>query len=512
MAQDSSSTDEYILQMKNIDMFFPGVKALQEVKFNLKPGEIHSLMGENGAGKSTLVKVLTGVYQKTAGTIIYHGEEIAPKSPLESQQLGISTVYQEVNLCANLTVAENIYIGREPRKYGMIDWKTVSTKAHELLHNELGLDLDVDKILNFYPVAMQQMIAIARAIDTQCRVLILDEPTSSLSENETERLFTIMRRLKEHGIAIIFISHFLEQIYTICDRVTILRDGHYVGEYEIKNLERIDLISKMMGKEIKEGQIESSYDKSQPDDKVFISTDRAVVPGKVKELSINIKKGEVVGLGGLLGSGRTEIAELLFGITPITSGSIEVEGVKVTIKNPMDQMKNRVAFCPEDRKVEGIIGDLSVRENITLAMQAKDGMFKHLPRSTQNEIADFYIDLLRIKVSDREQLIKNLSGGNQQKVMIARWLVTEPNLLILDEPTRGIDVGTKTEIEALAVKLAKEKRMAVVFISGEMAEMVRTCSRIFVIKDHEKITELSEDEISTAHIMQAIAGDYHGHN
>lgn len=504
--------EEYILQMRDIDMFFPGVKALKHAKLNLKKGEIHSLMGENGAGKSTLVKVLTGVYHKTAGTVIFDGKQIEPESPLRSQQIGISTVYQEVNLCANLTVAENIYIGREPRgKFHQIDWATMNQKAKELLHNELGLDIDVDKVLNFYPVAVQQMIAIARAIDTKCKILILDEPTSSLSDSETERLFAIMRKLKAQGISIIFISHFLEQIYTICDRITILRDGEYVGEYEIKNLERIQLISKMMGKEIDDKQIESNLDKSVPENENFIETTNVTVQGKVKNLSMNIKRGEVIGLGGLLGSGRTEIAEMLFGITPIDSGEIKVDGVKVKVANPMDQMMNRLAFCPEDRKVAGIIGDLSVRENVILALQAKNGMFKHMPMSKQKELADKYIDLLRIKVSDREQLIKNLSGGNQQKVIIARWLATKPNLLILDEPTRGIDVGTKSEIEALAVRLAKEERMSVVFISGEMGEMVRTCSRIMIIRDHEKITELNGDEISTAHIMQAIAGDYHGH-
>ena len=507
----TSQDNDYILQMNHIDMFFPGVKALKDVCFNLKKGEIMSLMGENGAGKSTLVKVLTGVYHKTNGQINFDGKTIEPTTPLASQKMGISTVYQEVNLCANLSVAENIYIGREPRgAFGRIDWATMQKNASDLLFKELGIDIDVTKELSFYPVAMQQMIAIARAIDTKCKVLILDEPTSSLSEHETQRLFKIMRSLKEQGISIIFISHFLEQIYTICDRITILRDGTYIGEYEVKNLPRIDLISKMMGKEIKEGEIESNVDKSKPRQNIFIETDHVTVPGKVKDLSLDIKEGEVVGFAGLLGSGRSEIAETLFGTLLKSSGNSYVDGVSVNIKTPMDMMKKRVAFCPEDRKVQGIIGDLSVRENIILALQAKNGMFKHMSRKRQEKLADYYINLLRIKVSDREQLIKNLSGGNQQKVIIARWLATEPNLLILDEPTRGIDVGTKTEIEALAVSLAKEKGMSVVFISGEMGEMVRTCSRVMVIRDHEKVTELCDEEISTAHIMQAIAGDYHG--
>lgn len=507
-----ASDNELILRMEHINMFFPGVKALKDVTFNLRRGEIHSLMGENGAGKSTLIKVLTGVYAKTSGDIIYCGNYITPKSTLESQKMGISTVYQEVNLCQNLTVAENIYIGREPRgRFGGIDWRKMSVDAEKLLKNSLGIDIDVNQTLSFYPVAMQQMIAIARAIDTRCKILILDEPTSSLSDRETEKLFKIMRDLRDTGISIIFISHFLEQIYEICDRITVLRDGEYVGEYEVKNLPRIELISKMMGKEVKEGEIESAQSKSKPRESVFLKTDHLTVPGKVKDLSMQIHEGEVIGLAGLLGSGRTEIAEALFGLTPANSGTIEVEGVTVSVKSPMDMMDRHVAFCPEDRKAAGVFGDLTVRENIIIALQAKNGMFRHMPRTKQNELADYYIDLLRIKVSDREQRISNLSGGNQQKVIIARWLATQPSLLILDEPTRGIDVGTKTEIEALAVSLAREKGMSVVFISGEMGEMVRTCSRILVIRDHVKITELAEDEISEAHIMQAIAGDYHGH-
>ncbi len=502
-----------MIEYKNVVKEYPnGVLATDHISLKIEQGELVYVVGPIGAGKSTLVKVLTGVYQKTAGDVIYCGDHIEPKSPLESQKIGISTVYQEVNLCANLSVAENIYIGREPRtKFGAIDWHTMEERSSMLLHDSLGIDIDVTKLLSFYPVAMQQMIAIARAIDTRCKILILDEPTSSLSERETEKLFEIMRNLRSTGISIIFISHFLEQIYTICDRITILRDGSYVGEYEVKKLPRIELISKMMGKEINEGEIESNVDKSKPSDKCFIETDKVTVPGKVKDLSFNIKQGEVIGLAGLLGSGRTEIADMLFGLTPKTSGTLKVDGLEVSFKCPMDAMKKRIAFCPEDRKISGIFADLTVRENIIMALVAKGGMFRHMPRSKQNELADYYIKLLRIKVSDREQRVGQLSGGNQQKVIIARWLATQPSLLILDEPTRGIDVGTKSEIEALSVSLAKENGMSVVFISGEMGEMVRTCSRIIVIRDHVKLTELAEDEISETHIMQAIAGDYHGH-
>ena len=339
-----SNDKDYILQMKHIDMFFPGVKALKDVTFNLKKGEIISLMGENGAGKSTLVKVLTGVYHKTNGQIIFDGQEIEPTTPLASQQMGISTVYQEVNLCANISVAENIYIGREPRTcFNRIDWTKMQRMASDLLFNELGIDIDVTKELNFYAVAMQQMIAIARAIDTKCKVLILDEPTSSLSDKETERLFNIMRNLKSQGISIIFISHFLEQIYTICDRITVLRDGTYIGEYEIANLPRIELISKMMGKEIKEGEIESNVDKSKPSQNIFLETENVTVPGKVKSLSMDIYEGEVLGLAGLLGSGRSEIAETLFGTLIKSDGNIYIDGTAVSVKTPMDMMKKKIA-------------------------------------------------------------------------------------------------------------------------------------------------------------------------
>ena len=501
-----ASDNEIILRMEHINMFFPGVKALKDVTFNLRRGEIHSLMGENGAGKSTLIKVLTGVYAKTSGDIIYCGNHINPKSTLESQQIGISTVYQEVNLCQNLTVAENIYIGREPRgRFGAIDWRKMSNDAQKLLKNSLGIDIDVNQTLSFYPVAMQQMIAIARAIDTRCKILILDEPTSSLSDKETEKLFSIMRDLRDTGISIIFISHFLEQIYAICDRITVLRDGEYVGEYDVKTLPRIELISKMMGKEIKEGEIETTQSKSKARESVFLSTEHLTVPGKVKDLTMNIHEGEVIGLAGLLGAGRTEIAESLFGLNQATSGTIEVEGVKVSVKSPMDMMDRRVAFCPEDRKSAGVFGDLSVRENIMIALQAKNGMFKHMPRAKQNELADYYIDLLRIKVSDREQMLSNLSGGNQQKVIIARWLATQPSLLILDEPTRGIDVGTKLEIQRLVLKLAEEG-MSVTFISSEIEEMLRTCSRLIVMRDRNIVGELTGDQLTQGQVMQTIAG------
>ena len=495
-----------LLEMRNIDKVFPGVRALSNVDFTLHAGEIHSLMGENGAGKSTLVKVLTGVYPKDGGTIHLNGREISPKTPKEAQEEGISTVYQEVNLCPNLTVAENIFIGREPRRFGFIDWKEVNRRSVELLQ-KLDVDIDVNKTLDNYPVAIQQMVAIARAVDVDAKILILDEPTSSLNEGETARLFKIVRQLQKQGMGMIFISHFLEQIYELCDHITILRNGELVGSYELAKLPRLELIARMVGKDLNDVKdMDKMAEKSVPSEEVFIETDHAASIGQIKDVSLQIHKGEVIGFAGLLGSGRTETAEMLFGLKDVTGGQLKINGKAEKLANPMAAMKDGIAFCPEDRKLAGIIGDLTVRENIILALQAMDGMFTHIPYSEQVKLADQFIEKLRIKVSDRDQLIKNLSGGNQQKVIIARWLATHPQFLILDEPTRGIDVGTKTEIQKMAVELAKTEGMSVAFISSEMDEMVRTCSKLIVMRDRRKVAELTGEQVSSDGVMQAIAG------
>ena len=497
---------EALLEMRQITKVFPGVRALSKVDFTLRAGEIHSLMGENGAGKSTLVKVLTGVYQKDGGTIRMNGREIAPRTPKEAQECGISTVYQEVNLCPNLTVAENIFIGREPKKWGFIDWKTMNAHAKDLLAR-LDVHIDVTRTLDHYSVALQQMIAIARAVDVDAKILILDEPTSSLDEQETARLFKIIRQLQQNGMGIIFISHFLEQIYEICGHVTVLRNGELVGAYETAKLPRLELIAKMVGKDVNDVRaMGETAEKSEPSDTVFLEAKGIGAMGVLDSVDVTIHKGEVIGIAGLLGSGRTETAELLFGIHAIGKGSLSVNGKPWKPDGPMAAMRRKIGFCPEDRKAAGIIGDLTVRENIILAMQAKDGILHHIPYAEQVRIADDCIKLLKIKVSGRDQLIKNLSGGNQQKVIIARWLATQPDLLILDEPTRGIDVGTKAEIQKMAVALAKKRGMAVVFISSEMDEMVRTCTKLVVLRDRRKVAELTGDEVSADAVMRAIAG------
>lgn len=495
---------EILLTMRKICKYFPGVRALENVDFTLCAGEVHALVGENGAGKSTLIKVLTGVYPKDAGEITMEGKTISPASPLEAQKYNISTVYQEVNLCPNLSVAENIFIGREPRRGGWIDWKTIYRKSSELL-SKLNLKIDVTKTLDSYSVAVQQMIAIARAVDVQAKVLILDEPTSSLDENETQRLFSVVRDLKKQGIGVIFVSHFLDQVYEICDKVTVLRNGELVGEYETDRLPRVELISKMIGKEL--GDIQSmGKNESRESGDVLLEMDGVSAFGRIQDFNLTMRQGEVIGFAGLLGSGRTETAELLFGVAKPEHGKILMKGKSVQFASPLDAMQHRIAFCPEDRKVQGIIGDLSVRENILIGLQAKKGMWNHIPSKEQERIVDEYINLLHIKVSSPDQLIRNLSGGNQQKAIIARWLVTQPELLILDEPTRGIDIGTKTEIQKMVISLAREKKMSIIFISSEIDEMTRTCTRLAVLRDRKKVAELTGDEIYPDRVMTAIAG------
>ncbi|WP_035778823.1 sugar ABC transporter ATP-binding protein [Butyrivibrio sp. MC2013] len=496
--------------MKGISKSFgKAVVALDDVQFELEAGEIHALLGENGAGKSTLIKVLTGVEERDKGEVELEGKKIYPKSTNEAQQVGISTVYQEVNLCPNLSVAENIYIGRAPRtKMGAIDWNAMAKNAQELLE-KFDLKLDVNKSLDNYSVAVQQMVAIARASDIQAKVLILDEPTSSLSKVEVDKLFDIMKRLRSEGMGIIFVTHFLDQVYEVTDRITVLRNGHYVGTYKTSDLPRVELVSKMIGKDyavlnqtLQKGQ--SDKEKTKTGD-VFVSMKNVTHQGSINNMDLSIAKGEVLGLSGLLGSGRSETARVLFGIDQVTGGELEINGEKVHLSHPLDAIRKDLAFCPENRKTEGIIGDLSIRDNIALALQAKKGLFKKISKKEAQKIADEYIKKLEIKTPDADQLIKNLSGGNQQKVILARWLATEPELLMLDEPTRGIDIGTKAEIQKIVIDLAAEG-MAVLFISSELDEELRCCRRIVVLKDMEKAGEVTGEDVNEAAVMHIMAG------
>lgn len=496
-----------LLSMRHISKTYPGVVALDDVDFTLLKGQIHALMGENGAGKSTLIKVLTGAEEFESGEIFIDNSltPIINRSPRDAQKNSISTVYQEINLCPNITVSENLFIGREPKRAGFIDWKTMNTKSQKLL-NELGIHVQATEQLGNISIAAQQMVAIARAVDLSAKILILDEPTSSLDENEVDKLFQLMKKLKNDGVGIIFVTHFLEQVYSVCDRITVLRNGKLVGEYEVSNLPRVQLVAKMMGKDfddlaaLKRGKPEDSISS-----KSVVKTTGLGRKGSIKPFDFEIHKGEVVGLAGLLGSGRSEMIRAIYGADRPDCGDLEVCGKKTSISAPIDAIKMGMAYLPENRKEEGIIADLSVCENIILALQSKRGIFKKIPRKDMDAFADKYIKILKIKTPSRETPVRQLSGGNQQKVVIGRWLLTNPEFLILDEPTRGIDVGTKTEIQKLVLSLADEG-MSVVFISSEIEEMLRICSRMTVLRDGSKVGELCKEELSQDTIMKAIAG------
>ncbi len=500
------SNQQTILEMKGICKYFPGVKALQNVDFTLRKGEIHALMGENGAGKSTLIKVLTGVYQKDIGSIFIDGnpQAINIRSPQDAQKVGISTVYQEITLCPNLTVAENMYIGRSK---GMgVNWIKMNSDAKKIL-DSLGIPAEPNQQLGSCSIAVQQMVAIARAVDMECKVLILDEPTSSLDEQEVQKLFNLMRDLKEKGVGIIFVTHFLDQVYEVCDRITVLRDGQLVGEYPIAELPRVQLVSKMLGKELDDlSDIKSHSDKEKKfDGTPVLEAHNLQSTSGIKPFDFEIHPGEVNGFTGLLGSGRSECVRAIFGADHTVGGEVLMNGKKVKIKKPLDAMKKGIGYLPEDRKRDGIIGDLSVRENIILALQVMKGFFRPFSRAKAEAFADEYIKLLEIKTASSSTPIKSLSGGNQQKVILARWLLTNPSYLILDEPTRGIDVGTKIEIQKLVLKLAEEGK-SITFISSEIDEMLRTCSRLVVMRDRKVVGELSGDELTQNNIMATIAG------
>ena len=498
--------ENVVLTARGISMTFPGVKALENVDFTLRRGEIHALMGENGAGKSTLIKCLTGINDFEAGEIHIEGVNgpVKNHSTREAQNVGISTVYQEVNLCPNLSVAENLFIGREPMtRLHTIDRKSYNVRSQKIM-DELGISVDVTQNLENYSLAIQQMVAIARAVDMDCKVLILDEPTSSLDDEEVEKLFVLMRRLRDQGVGIIFVTHFLEQVYAVCDRITVLRDGHFVGEYPIADLPRVKLVAAMMGKDLNDLEEIHKESLDVKNAALEISAKGLSHTGTVKPFDLDIHKGEVVGIAGLLGSGRSELARSIYGADKANTGTLEVGGKEVKINQPIDAMHLGMGMLPDDRKAEGIIADLSVRENIILALQAKKGMFKLLSRAKQEEIADEMIRTLQVKTPTRETLIKQLSGGNQQKVILGRWLATNPDFLILDEPTRGIDVGTKAEIQKLILKLAGEGK-SILFISSEISEMLRTCSRMAIMRDGEKVGELDHD-LTQENVMKAIAG------
>ncbi|QPC83853.1 sugar ABC transporter ATP-binding protein [Phototrophicus methaneseepsis] len=498
-----------ILQTRGLSKSFGSVDALVSVDFNLRVGEIHALLGENGAGKSTLIKLITGVYAKDSGEILLDGEVITPHNPREAQQIGISPVYQEINLIPTMSVAENIYLGRQPMRFGMVNNNAMHRQAKALL-NHYNIDIDVTRTLSSYSVAIQQLVAIARGVDMSAKVLILDEPTASLDRKEVDILFEVMRQLKADGIGIILITHFLDQVYEISDRITVLRNGHKVGEYITADLPRVQLISEMLGHELTEtlGKERATFETKLKNGDAFIQIENMARKGYLSPISIDINQGEIVGLAGLLGSGRTETALLIFGIENRDQGTIHMDGEAINLRSPSQAIQYGFALCPEDRKTDGIVGELTVRENIILALQAKLGWFNFIPMKRQQHLADEMIAALHIATPDAEKPAGQLSGGNQQKVILARWLASEPKFLILDEPTRGIDVGAHAEIINIIKRLSHEG-MSLLVISSELAEVVDYSDRVVVLRDRQMVAELTGEDINENRIMQVIAEGQH---
>jgi monosaccharide-transporting ATPase len=497
-----------VLETLGLTKSFPGVQALKGVDFRLYAGEVHTLMGQNGAGKSTLINVLTGVHAHDAGDIRIDGRSVRFAAPLEAEAAGVRTLYQEVNLCPNLSVAENIFAGRQPRRRGAIDWKAINAGARKAL-DQLNLSLDVTQSLDTYPIAVQQMVAIARAVSVDARVLILDEPTSSLDDSEVAKLFEVIRRLKASGMAILFVTHFLEQTYAISDRITVMRNGEREGEYLAKDLPVDELVHKMVGNVPVAGARSNS--KAQADAAAAAASassfDMRGVGrrGAVQPIDLTLEPGRIVGLAGLLGSGRTETARLLFGADRADTGTITAGGKPIKLGSPRHAVRHGIAYCPEDRKKEGIVGALSVRENIVLALQARRGWWRPLGRAKERRIAEHYVKALGIRARDIEQPIELLSGGNQQKALLARWLATDPKMLILDEPTRGIDVAAKFEIMDYVSKLC-QKGLGILLISSEIPEVLRISDRIAVLRDRRKVAELSGDALDEQAVYRLIAG------
>ena len=500
-----------IVEMRGITIEFPGVKALDGVDLTLRGGEVHTLMGENGAGKSTLIKALTGVYGIDSGRIVVEGTPREFRGTADAQLAGISTVYQEVNLCTNLSVGENVMLGHEVRGALGINWAATHREAARHLEN-LGVRIDTRSVLGSHSIAIQQLVAISRAMVTDSHVLVLDEPTSSLDRGEVEQLFDVVRALRDRGVAILFVTHFLDQVYEISDRLTVLRNGTLVGEYPIEELPRGELIAKMIGRELDELDAISRSAAREIDRSgdAVLEAEHLGRRGVLEPADLDIFDGEVVGIAGLLGSGRTELVRLLYGADRADSGRIKVRGTGTRISNPRHAIDRRIAFSSENRRAEGVVGDLTVAENIVLGIQAKRGALRKVRKSEQERIVAEYIEALGVRPANPNALISNLSGGNQQKVLLARWLATSPQLIILDEPTRGIDVGAKADIQRKVAELS-EQGLAVVFISSELEEVLRIAQRIVVMRDRRKIGELTSHDIGVDDLVAFIADEQPQH-
>jgi len=493
--------------MRGIDKRFAGIPALRSASLEVGPGEVHALIGQNGAGKSTMIKLLTGYYKRDAGEILFDGKPVSFTSPQEAQKAGISTIYQEINLVPYRSVTENICLGRERRRFGLLDWSAMHHEAEALLAR-FNMRIDVRRPLMTYPTAVQQMVAIARAIGFDAKLVIMDEPTSSLDEKEVEVLFDVIRQLKAAGVSVIFVSHKLDELYAVCDSITIMRDGRTVRVAKMDELSKLDLVTTMLGRELT--GVLHAHDRSHAQNDAqepLLKVDHLAVGRKVHDVSFDVRPGEIVGLAGLLGSGRTESARVVFGADKCEAGEVRFGGADIG-KEPAAAIQAGMGFLSEDRKLEGIIPDMSVRENLTLAIMPQLARRGIVDEARSREIVDRFIQRLGIRCSGPEQRIRELSGGNQQKVLLARWLCMNPRLLILDEPTRGIDVGAKAEILSLIRDLAGQG-LGVLMISSELEEVVEAASRIFVLRDGHTVAELKGNAVTEEAVMAAMA---HGHD
>ncbi len=496
---------EPILDMRDIHKRFQGVQALASASLQVLPGEIHAVVGQNGAGKSTLIKVLTGAYRRDEGSIVFAGKPIDFSSPQTAQHGGISTIYQEINLVPFRSVAENIFLGREHRRYGLLDWRRMNSEAAELLRR-FAVEIDVRRRLMEFSTAIQQMVAIARAVSFKAQLVIMDEPTSSLDEREVEVLFEVMRQLRRERVAVIFITHRLDELYQVCDRVTIMRDGRTIATHPMGDIDRLGLVAAMLGRELNavRGHSTGFTSTAAATGGEVLSAEGLQIGRKVRNAQVEVKAGQIVGLAGLLGSGRTEVARAIFGADPPNSGSIRIMGREASPKQPAEAIALGVGYCSEDRKADGIVPDMSVRENMTLGILPRLAQMGVVDEAKQRAIVEKFMARLAIKAAGPEQKIRELSGGNQQKVLLARWLCTDPKLLILDEPTRGIDVGAKAEIQALIRELA-DQGLGVLMISSELEEIVEGADRVFVLSDGRTVADLPHAQATVPAIMAAMA-------
>lgn len=500
-----------LLSMKSIRKSFGSIAALADASLEVQPGEVHALIGQNGAGKSTLIKVLTGYHRKTSGEVMFEGRPFEAASPRAAQDAGISTIYQEINLVPLRSVTENICLGREMRRFGLLDWSAMRAEARRLLAR-FNLDIDVDQPLSQLSTAMQQMVAIARAVGFSARLVIMDEPTSSLDDREAQVLFSVIRGLKAEGISVLFVSHKLDELYQVCDRVTIMRDGRTVRVAQIAETGKLELVSTMLGRDVArtEGRTTGFGAPGRLPGAPVLQASGLSDGRQVRRVDLAVAEGEIVGLAGLLGAGRSETARLIFGDTPARSGSMVLADGPFVPRQPADAIRAGMGFCTEDRKIEGIVPDMSVADNMMLALRPVLGRSGIVDEARQRKIVAKFIAALGIKCSGPDQKIRELSGGNQQKVLLARWLAMSPRLLILDEPTRGIDIGAKDEIQRLIRSLADDG-LAVLMISSELEEVVEGPDRVFVLREGLSVADLSRDSLTEAAVLGAMAhGGGHG--